>query len=124
MSFITSLMALFGSVLDAQSASVIQFAFRIVSASEGSTAAEIIVRRTNDLDTVVSVEFATTNLEAGRRKTKTALLVEPPSAGVFTFLDVCEHWIADGCFVVLYPGHSEAQDQDLRWMQARLPGPW
>jgi prepilin-type N-terminal cleavage/methylation domain-containing protein len=43
-------------------------------------------------------------LEAGRRKTKTAHLVEPPSAGVFSFLDVCEHWIPDGCFVVLYPG--------------------
>jgi prepilin-type N-terminal cleavage/methylation domain-containing protein/prepilin-type processing-associated H-X9-DG protein len=50
-------------------------------------------------------------LEAGRRKTKTAHLVEPPSAGVFSFLDVCEHWIPNGCFVVLYPGHWEGQDQ-------------
>jgi hypothetical protein len=61
---IASLAALIGSVLHAQSASVIQFTSRIVSASEDSTAAEIIVRRTNDLDTVVSVEFATTNLTA------------------------------------------------------------
>jgi dienelactone hydrolase len=61
---VTSLAVLLGSLLAAQSASVIQFTSRIVSASEDSTTAEIIVRRTNDLDTVVSVEFATTNLTA------------------------------------------------------------
>ena len=57
-------MASIGSVLNTQSASVIQFSSRTLSVSEESTAAEIIVRRTNDLETVVSVEFATTNLTA------------------------------------------------------------
>jgi len=30
---------------------------------------------------------------------------------VFSFLDACERWIPDGCFVVLFPGHPEGEDQ-------------
>jgi prepilin-type processing-associated H-X9-DG protein len=30
---------------------------------------------------------------------------------VFSFLDVCERWIPDGCFVVHFPGQSEGDRQ-------------
>ena len=51
-----------GLSLHAQS--VIQFAATTYNVTEGTSQVEIIVQRTNDLDTVVSVDFATTNLSA------------------------------------------------------------
>jgi prepilin-type processing-associated H-X9-DG protein len=56
-------------------------------------------------------DYVPPKVQAQRTKTKTAQLLDPPSARTFSFLDVCEHWIPDGCFVVLYPGHSDGQDQ-------------
>jgi predicted dienelactone hydrolase len=56
--------ALIGFVLTAHSASVIQFTGRTFDVMEGAAAAQIIVQRTNDLERVVTVDFATTNLTA------------------------------------------------------------
>jgi prepilin-type N-terminal cleavage/methylation domain-containing protein/prepilin-type processing-associated H-X9-DG protein len=48
---------------------------------------------------------------AQRTKLKAAHLIEPPPARVFSFLDVAERWIPDGCFVVHFPGHPEGEPQ-------------
>jgi prepilin-type processing-associated H-X9-DG protein len=46
-----------------------------------------------------------------RTKLKITHLIGPPPARVFSFLDVAEHAIPDGCFVVLFPGHPEGENQ-------------
>ena len=57
------------------------------------------------------VNFVPPSAQQQRTKLRTAHLVEPPPARVFSFLDVCERWIPDGCFVVLFPGHPEGERQ-------------
>ena len=57
-------MALAGFALAVNGASVIQFTGRTFNVTEGSTTAEITVQRANDLETVVTVDVATTNLTA------------------------------------------------------------
>ncbi len=58
--------AAFGlAALNLSAASVIQFSAWTYNVTEGVNAqAEVVVQRTNDLDTVVSVDFATTNASA------------------------------------------------------------
>jgi dienelactone hydrolase len=52
------------AALDLSAASVIQLPATLYSVTEGTSQVEINVQRTNDLDTVVSVDFTTTNLSA------------------------------------------------------------
>ena len=60
----TLVTALIGLGLRLQAASIIQFSATTYNVTEGASQVEIAVQRTNDLDTIVSVDFTTTNLTA------------------------------------------------------------
>jgi len=46
-----------------------------------------------------------------RVKRQVSHLVQPPPVSVFSFLDVSERWILDGCFAVHFLGHPESDRQ-------------